>query len=159
MAGLYRLSQGHKRPYRNTYEDKWHGCRAPIKDPKLGRHPNNLSKPPGALLHSPHPRLEKRGSRQMWSWSVGTSPAQCGSAHPRPVRLLPAYRVLLQVPSSARRSSPADAFAVPGVSSSLHSPPELDEKHGPVTESCDDVKALDGPSAAAGCEIETVVAG
>uniref|UniRef100_A0A0E0Q8K0 Uncharacterized protein n=1 Tax=Oryza rufipogon TaxID=4529 RepID=A0A0E0Q8K0_ORYRU len=132
MAGLYRLSQGHKRPYRNTYEDKWHGC--------------------------PHPRLEKRGSRPTWSWSVGTSPAQCGSAYPRPVRLLPAYRVLLQVPSSTRRSSPADAFVVPGVSSSLHSPPELDEKHGPVTESCDGVKALDGPSAAAGCEIETVVA-
>uniref|UniRef100_A0A0D3EJ72 Uncharacterized protein n=1 Tax=Oryza barthii TaxID=65489 RepID=A0A0D3EJ72_9ORYZ len=27
MTGLYRLSQGHKRPYGNTYEDKRHGWR------------------------------------------------------------------------------------------------------------------------------------
>nr|BAD16262.1 hypothetical protein [Oryza sativa Japonica Group] len=63
------------------------------------------------------------------------------------------------VHSSTRRSFPADASAVPGVSSSLHPLPELDEKHGPVAESCDGVEALDDSSVVAGCEIEKVVAG
>uniref|UniRef100_A0A0D3G3T3 Uncharacterized protein n=1 Tax=Oryza barthii TaxID=65489 RepID=A0A0D3G3T3_9ORYZ len=81
------------------------------------------------------------------------------SAHPRPVRLLPAYRVIPQVHSFTRRSFPADASAVPGVSSSLHPLPELDEKHSPVPESCDGVEALDDSSVVAGCEIEKVVAG